>query len=783
MAAATSPDCTMSSEPTASTSASAARSVMTTPPAAPTPLSPNSAEVKAEDEVDELQDDNVGDAAAPRAPAAAAALASASKTRKSSCAHCHVRKIKCSQDRPSCASCLRKGHVCRYAEDAETPTRLRGQLTVVSATNPNEKFTGDVPTRVTPTWAAGSSSATGSASAGVSTKRKKKLDREKIVNGYGSSSDEESSVSVKSSARRTVDGDIADLVGDATPVDKHDIELLELASAPPPKKKPRASQPPVSISVPRPAAADPYSAPVRVLLASLPSAETCAILLDTFFADPFLTEGFSLLQARLLADCWALLERPPAGRLDDPDATILACVFAMLAAALRVLPAETSRLLLASGRSAAPRSVGRVIAPCATEPDPTPLDQRYVELSMLAAQLAEQHDKASLTLVVQKLVLFRLASLRPGGRTTLAAGWLAQAIKTAQVLGLTRERDTLPQIEREVMRRLMWALYVEDRQFAFDTTLPYSIVETHMAIHIPSPIAEQDLMKISPDAPILPPHATEAGPTACTALFIHTHLARRTVQLLDSFAVIPLAGTPQDLIARFDASLDAFQDALPPYLRLHPLTDTRFDVAHQYLAPHRVRLHVTLLALRTTVHRPHVATYLAPSTTPVLRAMLVQLHFASLRAQRSARVLDPKLVPRLYSAATVFEAVATLALVMHVERALGVVTPPDIMAMRADMADGCELLDGADDYAQAAATTMRRLTEKLDAAKTMNILTDNHTLSPPLSVGSGQGAPEAEPKAAAVSRLVEGWAGAGIDLAVALRDPRSPAWNAILSGM
>jgi hypothetical protein len=44
-----------------------------------------------------------------------------------------------------------------------------------------------------------------------------------------------------------------------------------------------------------------------------------------------------------------------------------------------------------------------------------------------------------------------------------AGKWLAQAIKTAQRLHLNREFENLSQVERELRRRLMWMLYIEDR--------------------------------------------------------------------------------------------------------------------------------------------------------------------------------------------------------------------------------------------------------------------------------------------------------------------------------
>ena len=174
----------------------------------------------------------------------------------------------------------------------------------------------------------------------------------------------------------------------------------------------------------------------------------------------------------------------------------------------------------------------------------------------------------------------------------------------------------------------------------------------------------------------MPPHSTEAAPTACTAFFIHTHLARRLTPFLDSFVTVTAANTPQELIYRFDASFDAFQDALPPYFRLSPHTDTLFDSTHSYLVPHRIRLHVTLLSYRCGVHRAQLLKYLMPENPAGLRHMLAQHCLSSLRVQQSARMLDVKLVSRLFNHTTIFECAAILALILHVERSMAGGGPP-----------------------------------------------------------------------------------------------------------
>ena len=205
-------------------------------------------------------------------------------------------------------------------------------------------------------------------------------------------------------------------------------------------------------------------------MASLPSAETQAILISTVFTDPFLTEGVSLLQAQFHADLASLLDRKS---LREGDATTLANTFAFLGVALRIMPKETGDLLLAStpsltaiasvGTTTPPHSLPRMLS-CLpiSGTDPTPLDQRYFDLALLTTQIAEQSDSPSVMLVILKLMLYRYCMIRRD-RMLLASGWLAQAIKIAQALGMGKEWEGLPQGERELRRRVMWTLYIADR--------------------------------------------------------------------------------------------------------------------------------------------------------------------------------------------------------------------------------------------------------------------------------------------------------------------------------
>ena len=94
--------------------------------------------------------------------------------------------------------------------------------------------------------------------------------------------------------------------------------------------------------------------------------------------------------------------------------------------------------------------------------DTTSLDQRYYDLAQMALQVAESNDSPSIMYVMSLLTLHRYSSVRKGKMVAMGA-WLAQAVRAAQAMGMSKEWEALPMGESELRRRLMWALYVADR--------------------------------------------------------------------------------------------------------------------------------------------------------------------------------------------------------------------------------------------------------------------------------------------------------------------------------
>lgn len=235
-----------------------------------------------------------------------------------------------------------------------------------------------------------------------------------------------------------------------------------------------------SLASTHPALATSYACSLASLLAVLPPLGTQQILYQTFFQDAFLAEGVTLLQAPFTDELRYLIHRrstqqqqhvmgaPPMEPFKSGDATTLALAFAILASALRVLPEESSQLLLSSvDPHAYPRSLDRVIQGKPAGPGlgvsgedktATPLHRRYMDHALLASAYADTEEAPSIMQVCFKLVCYRYAKLclrepgvsvttghvgkpRPKERNAEAGLPLAQAIKVAQALKLHRERE------------------------------------------------------------------------------------------------------------------------------------------------------------------------------------------------------------------------------------------------------------------------------------------------------------------------------------------------------
>ncbi|ORY25808.1 hypothetical protein BCR39DRAFT_277842 [Naematelia encephala] len=771
------------------------------------------------------------------------------KSRKSSCQGCHARKTKCDQIRPLCTSCVRRKTTCVYPENVITlkptpksqcdnsfrsgikdgvdslnedgaPTTLEIAQDTYATNGLVGRFWRRSPSTSGDVGASESKSNMGirkrmmaestedDQNVGVmelidhERDEVDELDSESDVEGPG-----QDGFPVRSNAGRG--NDTSEMY------DKVDEELLQLASGPP-KKKNRKSIIPQAQSrtstrhqhSPSPiikilstagsrhvAFTDSYSHRIQALLSRLPNRNIRDILIDSFFTDPFLAEGISLLQPLFIEGYGALLGRQ-LGQFVEGGTTILALVFSILAAAVRILPKETSGLLLASeavhlggSHTALPDLVSEHPASLGDGHD-QPLDERYLDLAFYSMRIAEKHDSPSIMLVMLKLILYRYYMIHHK-QMIVAGGLLAQGIKIAQALGFGKEWKGVSHLQSETKRRLMWALYIADREHSFT---PYTMTDAHQGIHLPSPHSDQELSVIPSDQP-LPSHNTADGPTPCTALFIHTHLARHLTPILDSVASVSSSKIPLELVRHFDDSLVTFHMALPAYLRLHPYTDTQFDATHPYLLPHRLRLHATMLRLRTTIHRSNLYTYLNPKSSSEERNVPAQSYLVALRVQRSARLLNVKIASRIFDLHTVFESAATIAMIMYVDKRLGpdAMDSQDFLALREGTMVAAELICSASaedpSLAARAAFILHELMKRVEAplpsepsVKMQELQT--HDERPPTPSTSSPGSDASRLGHGRLSSWVQGLVDDGVSIEYLMRHISwSGGWEKVIAGM
>ncbi|KAJ9091455.1 hypothetical protein QFC19_009097 [Naganishia cerealis] len=580
--------------------------------------------------------------------------------------------------------------------------------------------------------------------------------------------------------------------------------------------------------------ASPYASSLAALLTVLPPPGTQHILYQTFFQDPFLAEGVTLLQAPFLDDLRYLLHRRstqqqqqqqqgqgqpqvPMEALKAGDATILALAFAILANALRILPEESSQLLLSSvDQYAYPRGLDRVITgrpgalPASSMDDKTPLHRRYMDHAILASALADAEDSPSPMQVCLKLVCYRytrmcaaqtginvstgqMGKARLREKLTSAGMYLVQGIKMAQAIKLHREREGVPTVERELKRRMFYALYVADRVHAFETSSPYMIHDQHTSTHLPAAVSDPELYQLSTGSlSTIPHHDYKHNPASVVHLVVMAHIAKSMSSLMDTLAVYTAADISSEAVDRYDAAFQACEDDLPSYYQLSPATNTNYDVQNPYLLFHRIDVQSFLYGLRLSLYRPKLNAYLSIKTPHSLRNKLSKLCFRALRVQRSARIQESKFAFRLFSVEKVFEAAFVLAFIARVElaytaadkaqphgaAAYPVASEESIEDMQQALHDAIELLEGvtawpdAGSLAVKASKILRKIAKMLSAS--WNLESRRMELSSSDSIKSN-------PHVVRVSSWLKSWRGINVDTLVAEADYDD--WNKVLRSM
>lgn len=92
---------------------------------------------------------------------------------------------------------------------------------------------------------------------------------------------------------------------------------------------------------------------------------------------------------------------------------------------------------------------------------------------------------------------------------------------------------------------------------------------------------------------------------------------------------------------------------------------------------------------------------------------------SSLRTQRSAKMLDPKLASRIFDPTVVFESAMVLGMILFVENAMGNGGSAETTLWRDGLAGGVELLDNASssgEVARKGVGVLREICKKVDMA-------------------------------------------------------------------
>ncbi|KAJ9092102.1 hypothetical protein QFC21_006968 [Naganishia friedmannii] len=575
--------------------------------------------------------------------------------------------------------------------------------------------------------------------------------------------------------------------------------------------------------------ASPYATSLAALINVLPPPGTQHMLYQTFFHDAFLPEGVTLLQAPFLDDIRYLLHRRSTQQqgpgqphmsveaFKAGDATTLALAFAILAAALRILPEESSQLLLSSvDPHAYPRGLDRVISgrpgafPQFNMDDKTPLHRRYMDHALLASLVADAEDPASPMQVCLKLVCYRYARMcasqmginvstgqigkpKPKENLTGAGMYLVQGIKVAQAIGLHREREGTPTVECELRRRMFYALYTADRLHAFETLTPYMINDQHTSTHLPAAASDSELYQLSTGQLLkLPHHDYKRNPVPIVHLVVMTHIAKSMSPLVDTLAVYTAADISSGAVDRYDAAFQACEDDLPSYYQLLPATNTNHDLQDPYIHFHRINIQSFLYGLRFSLYRPKLNVYLSIKTPHSVRSTLSKLCLRALRIQKSARIQESKFAFRLFSVEKVFEAAFCLAFIVRVELAYAaadkaqpngaaaypVASEDSMEDMQQALHAAIELLEGVTSWPDAGALAVKACKILRKIAK---MLSASWNLEGKRTESSSGESIKSNRHVVRVTSWLKSWRGMDVDTLVAEADYDD--WNKVLRSM
>jgi hypothetical protein len=256
------------------------------------------------------------------------------------------------------------------------------------------------------------------------------------------------------------------------------------------------------------------------------------------------------------------------------------------------------------------------------------------------------------------LILYRYHSFRQ--EHELAAVHLSRAIDVALEPGWWTEAAS-PSGYKESQRRLMWALYIEDRYVSCRTGTPYRIKD-NLLRHLPSPF-----IYLAPNGTRLSLADASRIAVIAPSRFIASHrlanIARYVTRLLDNSSAVGWKGLSEASVAHLDEAMTYLALDLPGYLQVLNIACKQYDAFLRFLPAQRVRLHSYVCTILSILHQARLSETLDPAGPIENRQRLAKRTSFYIQIQLAASETGLK---RLVVPMLLFEACASLAVTLFV---------------------------------------------------------------------------------------------------------------------
>ncbi|KAK2741715.1 hypothetical protein FQN55_008214 [Onygenales sp. PD_40] len=220
----------------------------------------------------------------------------------------------------------------------------------------------------------------------------------------------------------------------------------------------------------------------------------------------------------------------------------------------------------------------------------------------------------------------------------LSESWLtvgfASRIAMAQGIHVDGVRWGLPRKATETRRRLWCHLYSLDRMIALALGRPYSISDAQCLTEEPDNIWVDDL---SDDEALQAEPRPLDDPTPAVLSFFSYRLSKIIGSIQEQ--CFGNYSASYDKVVALDSELIAWKYSLPSYFQLHD-PDLSLDATHSFLQWHRLYLHTNYHFARITLHRPYLLRSSITNRFELSREACLSSACADLKTRLEHRVVD-----------------------------------------------------------------------------------------------------------------------------------------------